>query len=43
MQFSIRSIPTVIIFVNGEAKEKIIGVQNIETYKEKLNQLIASA
>lgn len=42
MQFSIRSIPTVIIFKNGEVKEKIVGVQSIETYKEKLNQLIAS-
>lgn len=38
MQFAIRSIPTVMIFVNGQIKDKIIGVQPIEAYAEKLHQ-----
>lgn len=38
MQFAIRSIPTVMIFVNGQMKDKIVGVQPIEVYAEKLNQ-----
>lgn len=36
-QFGIRSIPTVIIFVNGEMKEKIIGINPKESYREKLD------
>lgn len=38
MQFGIRSIPTVMIFVNGELKEKIVGVNPIHVYKEKIEQ-----
>ncbi len=38
MQFAIRSIPTVMIFVNGQMKDKIVGVQQIEVYAEKLHQ-----
>ena len=43
MQFSIRSIPTVFILVNGEVKEKIVGVQSVDTYKEKLDLHTANA
>ena len=43
MQFSIRSIPTVILFVDGEVKEKIIWVQGADVYKQKLDQLITDA
>lgn len=37
MQFGIRSIPTVIIFVNGEMKDKIVWVQPLISYTEKLD------
>lgn len=37
MQFGIRSIPTVIIFVNGEMKDKIVWVQPLISYSEKLD------
>ena len=37
MQFGIRSIPTVIIFVNGEMKDKIVWVQPMISYTEKID------
>ena len=40
MQFGIRSIPTVMIFVNGTMKDKIIWVHPKETYSEKLDSYI---
>lgn len=39
-QFGIRSIPTVIIFVNGVMKDKIVWVNPKELYAEKLNEYL---
>lgn len=41
MQFGIRSIPTVIIFVNGIIKDKIVWVNPKELYKEKVDSYLA--
>ena len=35
-QYSIRSIPTVIIFKNGEVMERIAGIRSKDDYLEKL-------
>lgn len=43
MQFGIRSIPTVMIFVNWEMKDKIVWVQPLSIYSEKLNTYSQSA
>jgi len=40
-QFEIRSIPTVIIFKNGEPQERIMGVRNKSFYTDKLNYYLA--
>lgn len=37
MEYGIRSIPTVLIFKNGEVVDKIVGVAPKETIAEKLN------
>lgn len=37
MQYGIRSIPTVLIFKNGEVVDKIVGVAPKEVITEKLN------
>lgn len=37
MQYGIRSIPTVLIFKNGEVVDKIVGVAPKEVIAEKLN------
>ena len=42
-QFGIRSIPTVIIFVDGVMKDKIVWVNPKETYAEKLNEYCVSS
>lgn len=39
-QFWIRSIPTVIIFVNGVLKDKVIWVNPKESYKEKIDMYL---
>lgn len=36
-EYGIRSIPTVLIFKNGEVVDKIVGVSPKETYIEKIN------
>lgn len=38
--FNIRSIPTVIFMKNGVAIEKLIGANNREVYKQKIENLI---
>ena len=35
-KFSVMSIPTIIIFEKGEPKETLVGLQNKEVLKEKL-------
>ena len=40
-QFEIRSIPTVIIFKNGEPQERIMGVRSKSFYTDKLNYYLA--
>lgn len=37
MEYGIRSIPTVLIFKNGEVVDKIVGVAPKETIAQKLN------
>lgn len=39
-QFGIRSIPTIVLFKNGEVVDKIVGAQPIGTFREKLNNHI---
>jgi thioredoxin 1 len=39
-KFSVMSIPTLIIFVKGEAKETMMGLQNKDVLKEKLQGLM---
>ena len=36
-QYSVRSIPTVIIYKNGEEVERLVGVRDKTFYKDKLN------
>ena len=36
-EYGIRSIPTVLIFKNGEVVDKIVGVSPKETYIKKIN------
>ena len=36
-EYGIRSIPTVLIFKNGEVVDKIVGASPKETYIEKIN------
>ena len=38
-KYNVMSVPTLIIFQNGEAKETMSGVQNKEELKEKLEKL----
>ena len=38
--YGIRSIPTVIIFQAGEAKERLVGAQSKSVYLQKINELI---
>ena len=40
-KYNVMSIPTIIIFKNGEPVETMSGVQNKEVLKEKLEKLIA--
>ena len=40
MQFGVMSIPTVIIFKNGEQVEEFIGVQDAGVYEDALNKAI---
>lgn len=40
-EFGIRSIPTVLIFKNGELVDKVVGVSAKEIYAEKLNALLS--
>lgn len=39
-EFGIRSIPTVLIFKNGELVDRVVGVSPKEAYVEKLNALL---
>ncbi|RJQ26944.1 thioredoxin [Candidatus Parcubacteria bacterium] len=39
--FGIMSIPTVMLFVNGEPKKTFVGVQSKETYKQSLDEAIS--
>jgi len=36
-QYSVRSIPTVIIYKNGEEVERLVGVRDKTFYKDKIN------
>ena len=38
-QFKIRSIPTLIFFVNGEEHSRLTGIQSIDSLKAKLEEL----
>jgi thioredoxin 1 len=40
-KFNVMSIPTLIIFVNGEAKETLMGVNAKESLKAKLEALMS--
>jgi thioredoxin 1 len=40
MKYQISSIPAVLIFKDGEFKEKIVGVQPYKTYEQKITDLI---
>ena len=40
MQFGVMSIPTVIIFKNGEQVEQFVGVQDAGVYEDALNKAI---
>jgi thioredoxin 1 len=42
-QFWIRSIPTVIIFVNGILKDKIVWVNPKEIYKDKIDMYLTES
>lgn len=39
-QLGIKSVPTVMVFVGGHLREKIVGKEMIETYKEKLESYV---
>jgi thioredoxin 1 len=41
-RYGIRSIPTVILFVDGQPTEPLVGLRPEETYRELLNNAIAS-
>ena len=41
--FEIRSIPTIIIFKNGEVQERMMGVRNKSFYSDKLNYYLDNA
>ena len=36
-QYSVRSIPTVIIYKNGEEVERLVGLRDKTFYKDKIN------
>ena len=38
-EYGVMSIPTLIIFKDGEKKEQLVGVQDVKTIKEKLTAL----
>lgn len=39
-KYGIRSIPTVILFKNGEEVERVVGVNSKETYQQKIDALL---
>jgi thioredoxin 1 len=39
-KFEIMTIPTLIIFKDGQVADKMVGLQNLENLKEKLEKLI---
>ena len=41
VQFGIRSIPTLLIFKNGDVKEQIVGMQSKGDLKKKLDDALA--
>lgn len=41
-KYDIMSVPTLILFKNGEVKEMMNGLQNKEVLREKIEQLIKS-
>jgi len=41
-QFGIMSVPTVVAFLKGEAKETLVGLNSKSVYKAKLDELVAS-
>jgi thioredoxin 1 len=40
-KFSIRSLPTVILFVDGKEKERVVGAQNKVFLTKKINKYIS--
>ncbi len=40
MQFGIRSIPTVMLFDNGEVVDSLIGVQPKAAYEQSLDKVV---
>ena len=40
MQYQVSSIPTLIIFKGGQEVERLMGLQQMPTLKEKLNNLL---
>lgn len=42
-QFGVQSIPTVIIFENGRATERVVGVMPKKAYNELLDKRVAAA
>lgn len=39
-KYQIMSIPTILIFKNGEVEEQMVGVQQLEELEKKLNLLV---
>lgn len=39
-RFSIRNIPTLLFFKNGELRDKLVGASSKATIKEKIDQLL---
>jgi len=39
-QFRVMSIPTMIVFQDGQAKESIVGVQSPDTLREMVNKYL---
>ncbi len=42
IRYDVRSIPTVMIFKNGQVVERLIGAQPAQSYRQRINALIGS-